>query len=141
MKGQINDLKQTMEATNQNLQNQIGQMANELNQMKSQQGNIFFLWNSFSFSSHIATFNFMSFASSSFNSWYDMYGWVQRVPIVIIIMDLIYYKKGVQPRMGSLISLFMKYFGSTLFSLFVCNLAFLFPFCSLALSVPFVSSI
>ncbi|XP_027915170.1 uncharacterized protein LOC114174533, partial [Vigna unguiculata] len=38
MKGQINELKQTMEATNQNLQNQIGQMANELNQMKSQQG-------------------------------------------------------------------------------------------------------
>jgi len=38
MKGQINELKQTMEATNQNLQNQIRQMANELNQMKSQQG-------------------------------------------------------------------------------------------------------
>ena len=38
MKGQINELKQTMEATNQNLQTQIGQMANELNQMKSQQG-------------------------------------------------------------------------------------------------------
>jgi len=38
MKGQINELKQTMEATNQNLKNQIGQMANELNQMKSQQG-------------------------------------------------------------------------------------------------------
>jgi len=31
MKGQINELKQTMEATNQNLQNQNGQMANELN--------------------------------------------------------------------------------------------------------------
>ena len=38
MKGQINELKQTMEATNQNLQNQIRQMANELNKMKSQQG-------------------------------------------------------------------------------------------------------
>jgi len=38
MKGQINEVKQTMEVTNQNLQNQIGQMANELNQMKSQQG-------------------------------------------------------------------------------------------------------
>jgi len=38
MKGKINELKQTMEATNQKLQNQIGQMANELNQMKSQQG-------------------------------------------------------------------------------------------------------
>ena len=38
MKGQINELKQTMEATNKNLQNQIGQMANELNQMKFQQG-------------------------------------------------------------------------------------------------------
>jgi len=38
MKGQINKLKQTMEATNQNLHNQIGQMANELNQMKSQLG-------------------------------------------------------------------------------------------------------
>jgi len=38
MKGLINELKQTMEATNQNLQNLIGQMANELNQMKSQQG-------------------------------------------------------------------------------------------------------
>ena len=38
MKGQINELKQTMEATNQNLQNQIGQMENELNMMKSQQG-------------------------------------------------------------------------------------------------------
>jgi len=38
MKGKINELKQTMEATNQNLQNQIVQMANELNQMKSQQG-------------------------------------------------------------------------------------------------------
>jgi len=37
MKGQINELKQTMETTNQNLQNQIGPMANELNQMKSQQ--------------------------------------------------------------------------------------------------------
>ena len=31
MKGQINELKQMMEVTNQNLQNQIGQMANELN--------------------------------------------------------------------------------------------------------------
>jgi len=30
MKGQINELKQMMEVTNQNLQNQIGQMANEL---------------------------------------------------------------------------------------------------------------
>jgi len=38
MKGQINELKHTMEANNKNLQNQIGQMANELNQMKSQQG-------------------------------------------------------------------------------------------------------
>ena len=35
MKGQINEFKQTMEASNQNLPNQIGQMANELNQLKS----------------------------------------------------------------------------------------------------------